>query len=823
MSRFSADVDPYPLFQAAEHWRDQGLQKDGSVFTGKLLWSLKHFEELEKYYVDNPDVSGESFLKILQKQLAPTTTEAKQLAAEMMWVMLLCPSNITPEKKRQEVTEIWNWSEQPLPADLQWLNVSYLKGIGSAGLSFNFGRWRELAFFVKLMIGFKRLTQDKRVHLLGNGWELAEWLTGIPEERSRQFRHMLLFLLFPDQFERIFVGKDRRDIVRGFTTQPIEEIDSLRLLELDRAVLEIRKAQEVKYGTKELDFYVPPLHGVWKTRGFGDFTKDISHEHVIKAIEEIDRDGVSPDARSTTYDLIYGQRRYPPKLVLSLASKYASGEEFDRSLFSGGEMSRAFGLLRRLGFHIERKDFVEVLLKQFVKQAEAADDLTTRSYPKSYRGLQLAVSFGQGNFAKIPWISFLGYGQKTSDGIYPVFLLYQDVSVLILAYGISETTSPSQKWQDTGDAPTIKEFLSSKFKKNAERYGTSLVFSAYQIPEDIKGETLTADLDRVIAAYIDHFEGKTPETGRVRQRVEVVEAPDNPAIPSPYKIEDALKGLFMGRERFVAMLDLWERKKNIIVQGPPGVGKTFVCRRLAYALLREEARDRVATVQFHQTYAYEDFVQGYRPTATGFGLRDGLFYQFCERARDDERCKYVFIIDEINRGNLSKIFGELLMLIEGDKRTAEWGVPLAYSLNPDKKFHIPPNLYLLGLMNTADRSLAMVDYALRRRFAFADLVPQFESEGFAELLSEAGAPKDLIDKIAVRMGKLNDAIAKDVNNLGPGFCIGRSFFCEIPKNRPPDQHWYRSVIESDIIPLLREYWFDDRRTADVWEKALLVD
>jgi hypothetical protein len=127
-------------------------------------------------------------------------------------------------------------------------------------------------------------------------------------------------------------------------------------------------------------------------------------------------------------------------LVLSLASKYASGEDFDRSLLSGGEASRGFALLRRLGFHIERKDFVEDLLRQFLKQAEAADDLSTKSYPKSYRGLQVEVSFGKGNAAKIPWISLFGYGQKTSEGIYPVFLLYQDVSVLILAYGISETT-----------------------------------------------------------------------------------------------------------------------------------------------------------------------------------------------------------------------------------------------------------------------------------------------------------------------------------------------------------------------------------------------
>ena len=244
----------------------------------------------------------------------------------------------------------------------------------------------------------------------------------------------------------------------------------------------------------------------------------------------------------------------------------------------------------------------------------------------------------------------------------------QDVSVLILAYGISETTPPAQKWQDTGEAPTIKEFLSSKFGKNPERYGASLVFSVYHIPEDIEGARLTADLDKLIANYTENFVSTATEHAGAHSSANAIEAPDNVTIAAPYKLEDALKGLFMGQDRFMEMLDLWERKKNIILQGPPGVGKTFVCRRLAYSLLREEARDRVETVQFHQTYAYEDFVQGYRPTAAGFELRNGLFYQFCERARDDEQRKYVFIIDEINRANVSKVFGELITLIEPDKR-----------------------------------------------------------------------------------------------------------------------------------------------------------
>jgi 5-methylcytosine-specific restriction protein B len=350
------------------------------------------------------------------------------------------------------------------------------------------------------------------------------------------------------------------------------------------------------------------------------------------------------------------------------------------------------------------------------------------------------------------------------------------------------------------------------------------VFSAYKAPEEIHAEKLASDLDKLIAKYQAQLGGTVNTSVEIDAGSDELTNAVTPSLPAPvpYTLDEAVEGLFIEKEGFKSMLDLWERKRNIILHGPPGVGKTYFCRRLAYALLLEKAKDRVETVQFHQTYAYEDFVQGYRPGKDGFERRDGLFYQFCERARDDQERKYVFIIDEINRGNLSKIFGELMMLIESDKRTPEWAVPLAYSLNPDDKFYIPKNLYLIGLMNTADRSLAMVDYALRRRFAFVELTPRFQSKKFETLLLEAGTPKDIVTKIISGMTTLNEAIAKDTANLGPGYCIGHSFFCDLPKDRPPDQLWYRSVIEAEIQPLLREYWFDDASKADTWIKTLLT-
>jgi len=288
----------------------------------------------------------------------------------------------------------------------------------------------------------------------------------------------------------------------------------------------------------------------------------------------------------------------------------------------------------------------------------------------------------------------------------------------------------------------------------------------------------------------------------------------------PYSDADALVDLFMSSDDFSRIKSTWMREKNLILQGAPGVGKTYVSKRLAYALMGFRDDSRIGMVQFHQSYSYEDFVQGYRPGGEGFVLKNGLFLEFCDRARTDPEHAHVFIIDEINRGNLSKILGELMMLIEADKRSAEWAVPLAYANSMDEPFFVPPNLYLLGLMNTADRSLSMVDYALRRRFAFADLSPEFGSEKFSEHLREQGVSHTMIEQIAGRMTELNERITEDTVNLGKGFCIGHSFFSDAHSEAETDDEWYERVIETEILPLLEEYFYGQPGASD-WRSMLL--
>jgi 5-methylcytosine-specific restriction protein B len=281
---------------------------------------------------------------------------------------------------------------------------------------------------------------------------------------------------------------------------------------------------------------------------------------------------------------------------------------------------------------------------------------------------------------------------------------------------------------------------------------------------------------------------------------------------SPFTTNDALDDLFMNPEVLGQILSRLKRKKAIILQGPPGVGKTFVARRLAYALMGERDDNRVMMVQFHPSYGYEDFVQGYRPSING-GLerRDGVLHQFARLATNNPDRDWFFVIDEINRGNLAKIFGELLMLIEADKRGPDHAVPLTYSETVNERFHLPTNLHFIGTMNTADRSLAMVDYALRRRFAFVSLNPALDSPVFSDWLTEHGAPSSVISQIRSKIGKLNTEIENE-RDLGPGFRIGHSFFCP-NENTTPDMAWYLDVIDGEIKPLLEEY-FDSRERVE---------
>lgn len=291
---------------------------------------------------------------------------------------------------------------------------------------------------------------------------------------------------------------------------------------------------------------------------------------------------------------------------------------------------------------------------------------------------------------------------------------------------------------------------------------------------------------------------------------DTIDDAEEPVVDYPaYDAEDFLEEVFMDEDSYETLVGLVRNKKNVILQGAPGVGKTFAAKRLAYSMMGEKDPNRVMMVQFHQSYSYEDFIMGFRPSEKGFELKHGAFYNFCKQAEIDSENEYFFIIDEINRGNLSKIFGELFMLIEPDKRGVE--LQLLYS---DEKFSVPGNVYIIGMMNTADRSLAMLDYALRRRFAFFEMKPGFDTDGFREY--RMGLASEKFDRLISSIGNLNATIATD-DSLGEGFCIGHSYFCNLKK---VTDRALSDIVEYELIPLLKEYWFDEPTKVKDWANIL---
>ncbi|MFM9951524.1 MAG: AAA family ATPase [Saprospiraceae bacterium] len=390
---------------------------------------------------------------------------------------------------------------------------------------------------------------------------------------------------------------------------------------------------------------------------------------------------------------------------------------------------------------------------------------------------------------------------------YPLykFEMFKDFARLVAFDGVVKKSSPTNRFRPVRQYLELAALVRTELEKDADL----LAIHRKMLDPDIHftgeyGALLTQDF-----MYCTAEEHPNNAVNMVEEEAAHYETGRKRTGAKPYAKSDALKDLFMSEEAFDRIARALKHKKNIVLQGAPGVGKTFVAKRLAYYLTGSEDPAKVRTVQFHQSFGYEEFIMGIRPDAAGkFRRKKGILYEFCEHAQDDPEHDYFLIIDEINRGNLSKIFGELMLLIEADKRGEAYQMPLLYSEGAET-FYLPENLYFIGTMNTADRSLALVDYALRRRFAFIDLAPEFGARFEAHLL-EKGVPAALISSIIEKVQRVN-RIIEDDPNLGKGFLIGHSYFCQLENlaDWASPEDWYNSIVEWEIAPQLREYWFDN--------------
>ena len=742
------------ILEIANAWKQKCLINDQSVFTPNSLWSLDSLNELRSFLVGKEILGDDRFYNKLRIQLENSSPKTKQLAAELIYILLLFSSNITRERKKKDVSSIWLTSGENLNQYIKDFDIWFPDGYGSTGIGYNNYRWEELVYLINWISALKATNAKDRNLLLTNPWKFGNWLEKIEGSKKRQGRHVFLFLLFPDFYETsstkkqkdlwLEVFQDKLDPLDPFF-EVIEETDE-DLVKKDKQLLSIRKKLMVETNVEFVDYYKPPYRELWDPDEEFGATRDGKIEsdnnqvrYWVETCYERNQPGrlYGPDS--------LGKALWSPQVAKGGSKKYQS--------------------------------MVEVKSGDIILHLTDSEGIT---------GVSVASGSTDDKFIGLegtPWARRECYRVSLQNFIRLEPILHRD---------------------DFFSEKNRKKLLEIKQENRDLFYNKNLNMR--------QGAYLTEAPIELVILFNTIYQEKT---GKSLPHIDIANQSHKEAIlnEKTYSKQDALDDIFMDERELNLILETLNRKKNIIIQGPPGVGKTFISKRLAYLRIGKKDPTKIGFIQFHQSYTYEDFMQGWRPTeGGGFKLQNGPFYEMCKQAEKYPEHDYIFIIDEINRGNMSKIFGELMMLIESDKRDKANEIRIIYSQAPEDKFFVPSNLYLIGLMNTADRSLAMVDYALRRRFGFLNLTPQFESIKFENTITNAGGSKALVSDIRSKITELNQLIRQD-KDLGPGFQIGHSYFC--PQRKITDENeWYQSILNTEIKPLLDEYWFLDPAMVD---------
>lgn len=815
MSRYCGEKIVGPILSAAKQWKEKCLLQNGSVFSKKSLWESQYLESLEAHFINKPDEGEGDFFEKLESQLESTPPEVKQLAAEMFWVMSLCPSNVGKSKKLESISKIWLWGGESLDENHPLLSGEVLSGIGSSGTSYNTNRWRELVFFIRTLISFKALSGAQKERLMKDGWQFSEWLESIPESDSRQLRHMFLFLLFPDDFERIFGGTDRRSIVIEFTKKLRREVRKLSALEIDKILNDIRKEQIEQYSTDELDFYVPPLRDLWKTRKSKSFLFTWNPKNW-------EWDGFNTDRESTADGKSIILRWSCSNKGVAIGDKaYLLRTGINpRGIIAAGNVVRE--PFEALHWNVEKanegktKTYVEIeftqILDPVVDSYISTDDLSKINidgqdwFPQD-SGIEI-ITKSAGVLEKL-WQQILS--QNTNEPINLKTEIKEPKNIILYGPpGTGKTYYLNKlvtEYTDISDHMSADEWIESVISKLTwwEIIAAALF--------DIKNKTKVANI--LMHPYIlakARIQGRGKGVGptlwsnlqhHALVDSETVKTTDRGA---PYIFNKT-------NDSYWYLLDTWDDDCPEVIgavekikQGPSN---------------RQEGLKRYIFVTFHQAYSYEDFVEGIRPQETEedsgdiiYKVQPGVFRRICQKAKNDPDHRYAIFIDEINRGNIAKILGELITLIEPDKRAIYdsddilvEGMELTLPYSGDK-FGVPKNLDIIATMNTADRSIALLDTALRRRFQFEEMMPN------AAVISGARGDGYIPDGDGglIDLRALLDAVNKRMRFLlHRDQTLGHAYFTVVK-----DFSGLKNVLLHQVIPLLQEYFYED------WHRIQLV-
>jgi 5-methylcytosine-specific restriction enzyme B len=744
-----------PVYEAARRWRDRSLLDDLSLFGEERVATAANAEVLVRDFVGQPDTGRSSFITKLRGQLSASPPEAVQLAAELLYVHLLVARStaIGGGKKLELVRAVLDFigGGHDIPADL---GAALESGLINPGQGYNNYRWRQFAYLIQAVAALKRLPEPARRRAMTEPAALVELLDGVADDGAGIQRYSLEHLLFPEVFAPVVSREHRQRILRtwedlaGSDTEP----QSFRLAAIANGL-----APNETWGAGEVvNFYRAPYVWQWME----------PNDRWIALVRWGER-------LQSSVDLAETERAY--KLEGAAALKNARESATPQNIG---------GVLRSLNLVDWR--VIESFLSWMGVAHDASEtlaELWTDAGPASVDRFlaRLPDSAASGSGARLSLASVL-LGAVDVTSLPPWRARAVDA-----AYRLTGHTRPEPSATD------------------GERYAVFLVFLD-QVLDTFRragielGDRLqTQSLLWALMTYDPptHWSQSEAEAFQEWRRGGGTLPPKaHPAAPSedvanePERSMSDLAGeLYLDESFLHRIVQLLEEKKQVVFQGPPGTGKTYVARALAEWFTGTP--DRVRLVQFHPTYSYEDFVEGFRPRVdgTGFRLVAGPLLQLAERARADRNNQYVLIIDELNRGNVARVFGELYFLLEYRDQPTQ----LLYR---EESFKLPPNLFFIATMNTADRSIALLDSALRRRFYFVDFEPD-SGPVAAVLRRHLKAHHQAYEWIADAVDLANRRIAD------PAAAIGPSYFL---RKQQIDDAWLELIWEHAVLPTLKEHF-----------------
>ena len=747
------------VYDAAAKWVEAALRTDGSLFApGESIWSSTYLGELHQRFLDHPDESNATFLEKLEAQLEDSPPEVYQLMGELLFFHFLIVSTKSSSAEQRVINRVLGWS--PTPAAIpEELVAALTPGLVNPGMGFHSGRPYQIAYLVEFVEHWKELGLDEEHRLLNRPWEFRDFAVGLEfrsellkgaRNRPRTQREALIHLVFPDTFEPIVSVDHKESIAKSFANLAADPEE-----DVDRRLAQIRPAVEAEYGYGDssfFSFYNPELRARWDD----NYTPDLWDTFVGRARQYFDAGRLEQE--EIEYKLETGR-----KLAEAREAVLAGTEGWGNLVKNG--------IAGNLIHPIEQSKFRDWI--------DGSPEEALPALRELWQGDEPDVGERIRSFcARFPRQVSSGSGVRMTV-----------VSVLLMGLDVENfppfrVTLFADTYRRTGYA------LPEPRSDEAALYGHALEFLDRFIQEASDRDlTLRHRLDAQSLVW-GIYEPNPPDPPD----------PDPPVPPcdpwSSADVEVLAKELLWEGSGLQKIIDGLKDKRQAIFQGPPGTGKTYVAKRIA-EWCRERGGD-FEIVQFHPSYSYEDFVEGFRPTLSdtgqaGFKLKDGPLRRMAAKAKENPDATFVLVIDEINRGNVAKVLGELYFLLEYRNES----VSLQYSGN---RFSLPENLWFIGTMNTTDRSIALVDAALRRRFYFFGFFP--DEPPVRGLLSrwleinqpDAGWVAGLVE-LANR--KLED------RHLG----IGPSYF--LNKNQPLNENRVRFIWEQAVIPYIEDQCFGD--------------